>query len=427
LTKFFPDYCGVEGRNGWRFGRPVLQLTADHMTTPARKQKQLAQATITVASPKTLKTGQHFDLGIFDDLINDQNYRSKVLLKKAQDDFDMCFPLIDPGCPRFVTGTRYAFGDLYEVLQRRAKDEAGKDRGEWNISVKTCWNVDDDGKLCESRPVRFPRFIGKDGNAHGFTAELLNQIMRDNPGMFASQYLNQPMLESQQILTERDMLNATVVPAMAPPLGPAFMFIDLAAEGDNDPDDHVCIIGKTDGRGNVYAVGGNGGKWSIAGLANNVVNFALQCRPLKILIEETASAKYFVEYVRMVCRDRNLMLPLDYIKINNQKGAKETRIKAMAGHVKNGRLKFLVGLPYWDRLVEQSTKYNGSKHNHDDYPDTMALMMNVFSGQYLSLPPMSMRMTNHPVVAIMERDVAMNSPAQQDETYFGETMGSEFA
>jgi hypothetical protein len=36
-------------------------------------------------------------------------------------------------------------------------------------------------------------------------------------------------------------------------------------------------------------------------------------------------------------------------------------------------------------------------------------------------------MTNHPVVAIMERDVAMNSPAQQDETYFGETMGSEFA
>src|SRR5262249_11263733 len=137
-----------------------------------------------VASPKTVKTGQHFDLGIFDDLVNDQNYRSVGQLEKVRADFDMCFPLIDPGCPRFVSGTRYAFGDLYEVLIKRSKRAEGKGRADWTISVTTCWK--DDGT------VRFPEFTGKDGNKHGFSKELLLQIQRDTPTLFATQYLNRP-------------------------------------------------------------------------------------------------------------------------------------------------------------------------------------------------------------------------------------------
>ena len=51
----------------------------------------------------------------------------------------------------------------------------------------------------------FPATIGRDGNQHGFTREILEQIMRDNPQVFASQYLNCPMLESQQIITKEEM------------------------------------------------------------------------------------------------------------------------------------------------------------------------------------------------------------------------------
>jgi predicted phage terminase large subunit-like protein len=298
------------------------------------------------------------------------------------------------------------------------------------ISVKTCWNEDENGILNEKQPVRFPKYAGRDGNTHGFTVELLNQIMRDNPGMFASQYLNRPMLESQQILTDVDMHAATVLPALAPPLGPAVLFIDLAAEGDTEPDDSVVIVGKTDGRGIMYVVGGNGGKWTIPQLANNVIAYALQCRPIKILIEETASAKYFVEYVRMVCRDKGINLPLDYIKVNNQKDAKMIRIKAMSGHVKNGRIKFLVGLPYWDKLVEQSTKYTGAKHQHDDYPDTLALMCNVFAGTYLSMPPATIPVTRNSVIAMLERDPLSGMRRDEDEynvASWDSHMGGEFS
>lgn len=422
LTKLFPEFCGIRDSHGvWQSTRKNLRASNWEFTTPARERKQLAQATVTVVSPKTIKTGQHFDLGIFDDLVNDQNYRSRALLRRVQEDFDMCFPLVDPGCPRFVSGTRYAFGDLYEVIIRRSRNEQGEDRKEWKISVKTCWN-DEGGVL-------FPQFVGKDGNSHGFTVDLLRQIMRDNPGMFASQYLNRPMLESQQILTEEDMNKATLASDRAPALGPAVLFIDLAAEGDTEPDDSVVVIGKTDAVGKMYAVGGNGGKWTIPQLANNVIVYALQCRPVKILIEETASAKYFVEYVRMVCRDKGISLPLDYIKVDNQKNAKQTRIRAWAGHVKNGRFFFFIGIPYWDRLVKQSTEFTGAKHQHDDYPDTMALMMTSFSGKYLSSPPPAIPVQAHDIIAILERDVAMMSMQElaNKELPQAETMGSEFA
>jgi predicted phage terminase large subunit-like protein len=420
LTELFPEFCGVKDEDGnWQFGKKQIQFNAERFTTPARTRKQLAQATVTVASPKSVKTGQHYDLGIFDDLVNDQNYRSQTLLRKVQEDFDMCFPLIDPGCPRFVSGTRYAFGDLYETIQKRAKDADGNDRGEWQISVKTCWK--------EDGSVRFPAFIGKDGNSHGFTKELLVQIMRDNPAMFSSQYLNQPIMESQQILTKQDMYAATILEAQAPPLSSTCLFIDLAAEGSTEPDDSVVIAGRMDAKGNMYVVGGAGGVWNIAQLAENVIRHAMVYRPLRIFIEQTASAKYFVEYLRMVCRDKGVNLPLDFIKVDIQKDAKIVRIKTMAGHVKNGRLKFLVGLSFWDKLLKQTTEFTGSKHQHDDYPDTVALMCASFAGKYLSIPPAWTPTTRHPVVAILDRDpITQNDSRGQEYEIDDGGMGDEF-
>ena len=402
LTELFPEFCGVkrDGDGMWIFNKKALGLTKDVLTTPARKRTQLPQATITVASPRTIKTGQHFELGIFDDLVNDQNYRSRVQLKNVQEDFDMCFPLIDPGCPRFVSGTPYAFGDMYDVIADRVRRAPPEEKKKWHISITTCWKDDN----ASSGIPRFPQFVGKDGNSHGFTKEILLQIMRDNPGIYASQYLCKPMLESQQIITEEEMNRATILPSQASALSRPVFFVDLAAEGDTEPDDSVVIIGKLDERGNMYATGGDGGKWSIPVLAIQIIKLAIRERPTKILIEETASAKYFVEYVKMVCRDKGLVLPLDYIKVCNQKDAKSTRIKSYAGHVKNGRLKFFVGLTYWDRLVKQSVQYQpGMKHAHDDYPDTMALMCVSFAGNYLSIPPTPIGIGSHDLLDVDEK------------------------
>jgi predicted phage terminase large subunit-like protein len=405
LAEIFPEFCHLPQGRKKRFG-PVtkkdLQLTKNSFVTPARQRMQIPQATVTVASPKTIKTGQHFKLGIFDDLVNDQNYRSRTLLRKVQDDFDMCFPLIDPGCPRFVSGTRYAFGDLYDVIVERTKRVSGPAHAEWKVSITTAWKDDNE----PAGIPRMPQYVGKDGNPHGFTPEILWQVKRDSPSVYASQYLNKPMLESQQILTEEDMNKATILPHQAPPLSASILFIDLAAEGDTEPDDSVVIEGKTDGQGIIYAVGGEGNNWTIPQLGAVVIKYALKVRPTKILIEETASAKYFVEYLRMAVRDLGINLPLDYIKVDNRKGAKATRVKTYAGHVKGGRLKFFVGLPYWQKLVKQSVQFQANmKHAHDDYPDTMALMCSVYAVRYLNIAPKSIFAGPHDVLDVDEQGV----------------------
>lgn len=422
LQELFPEYCGVKEEDGkWKFGKKVLGYTAEQFTTPARMRKQLAQATCTVASPKSVKTGQHYDLGIFDDLVNDQNYKNPTVLEKVEEDFNMCLPLIDPGCPRFVSGTRYAFGDLYENIIRRNLKEGVLENEKWIVSLKTCWK--------EDGGVRFPQQKARDGRLVGFTKEMLQQIMRDTPAIFASQYLNQPALESMQVLTREQMEAAALVPQLAPALSQAVLFVDLAAEGVH-PDDSVIISGKMDARGCMYVVDGRGGTWTVPQLAFNLIDMSLRHRPQKIMIEKTASAQYFVEYLKMVCKERGVQLPLDYIKVDNRADAKNIRVQAMAGHVKGGRLKFFLSLPCWEKLVEQTIQFPKGRYGHDDYADTVALMASSFSVSYLSIPNAEIPRSRHPVVAMLDRDPVMYTGVDaldQEKEIRDSDMGSDFA
>lgn len=383
LKELFPEFCGTKKQ---------LQLSFESFTTPARQRKQLAQATVTVASPKSVKTGQHYDLGIFDDLVNDQNYKSDAQLKKVEEDFNMAQPLIDPGCPKFVSGTRYAFDDLYEQIMKR-------NTGEWVVSLKTCW-------LEDGVSVRFPQGKTADGRIFGFTREMLLGIMAKTPSIYASQYLNQPALESQQVITEAQLNAAMVVEPALPFLSRPCLFVDLATLGD-DPDDSVIIAGAIDAKGTMHVVDGRGGVWDSHQLACNVIDMANRHRPAKIFIEKTASANYFVDFLHVVCKELGVVLPVDFIKVDNQANAKNIRVQSMAAHAKSGRLKFVFGLPIWEKLVAQTLKFPKDRHGHDDYPDTVALMCQQFGSAYLAVPPPPIATTKHPMVAILDRDPAM--------------------
>lgn len=410
LAELFPEFCG---------DRKKIKQSSDRFTTPARKRKQLPQATCTVASPKSLKTGQHYDLGIFDDLINDQNYRNPKLLLKAQEDFDMCYPLIDPGCPRFVTGTRYAFGDLYEEIMRRNVEAGGKD---WTVSIKTCWREDGE--------VRFPQQKARDGRTIGFTREKLLGIMRDTPTIFATQYLNRPMLESQQIITKDMLTQATILPQKAPALSQAVLFVDVAVTDTEKSDDCVIVAGKQDGQGSMYAVDQRGAVWNTNTLAMNVIDMALIHRPRLILIEKSSAGMIFGDYLKICAKQKGIILPVDYIKVDNRPDAKNRRVEALAGHIKAGRFKFFLGLPCWEKASEQVTQFPKGRWGHDDWPDTWALMAQHFSQGILFMPSPQIQVTRHSVVALLERDPAMQSidaMGQETECRDGAgTMGGDF-
>jgi predicted phage terminase large subunit-like protein len=400
LREIFPEFCAD------KLG------TANAFTTPARVQKRLQQATVTVASPKSITTGQHYELGCFDDLVHAQNYQSAKKIKRAKDDFYACVPLIDPGCYRIVTGTRYSFGDLYEELIRNNTNN------QWIVSVKDCFS--DDGK-----EVRFPQRTLPDGRIIGFTREQLLQIQREDPGMFASQYLNRPATTGTQLFTEEKMLAAVVSERDSPALSQAFLFVDLASSQAETADDSVILAGKTDHLANMYVVDGIGGQWNPTQLAMQIILMSLKHRPLRVMIEKTASSAYFVEYLKVLCRDKGIVLPLDFIPVSNTKDAKNIRISSLEGHIRSKRLRFFAGLECWDKMLQQFVEFPRGRNGHDDYADTVALMAQVFGGQHVPVTPLSQM--RHPLLAAIERQSEQQTFITPKAEYVPDSMGDDFS
>lgn len=400
LMELFPEFCGI---------KKELHGTALQFTTCARTQLQLAQATVTVASPRSVKTGQHYDMGFFDDLVNDQNYRNQKLVEHVQEDFDLAQPLIDPSGYRFVTGTRYAFGDLYERILRRNATS-----GKWVISVTDCWTDSSSALRDDQKIPRFPCFTKKNGEQGGFSLDLLLQMQTDNPAIFACQYLNRPVHASRQAYTTELLRGAVINSDDTPPLSQPIFMVDLASSEDATADDSVIAVGKVDSMGIGYMCDQRGGQWSPIELALNVIDMALRHRPVKILLEGTGSCKYFIGFLQLIARQKNVFLPVDSIRVDNKADAKNMRVVSLAGVIKRGRFKFLAGLSKFDQLIEQAIEFPKGRHGHDDYIDTAALLYQELSKELLSLP--IRRAPGHPILAIMaDRDNALISTLTEGE------------
>lgn len=385
LAELFPEFCGT---------KTELGATATQFTTPARTRKQLAQATCTVASPRSVKTGQHYDLGVFDDLVNDQNFRNAKLLEKVRQDFTLAQALVDPGCYRWLTGTRYAFSDLYEQVLRW-QNESGK----WTVSVKDCWTDGSKGLPDDQKIPRFPRFTKKSGEIGGFTREELLQMQQDDPANFACQYLNQPIHGSQQAYTKELLLGAAISPEDAGVLSQPILVVDLASSDSIKADDSVICCGRIDTMGVGYLTDIRGNQWQPMELALNVIDMALRHRPAKIMFEKTASCIYFVDFLKLIARQKNVYLPIEYIKVDNRADAKNMRVVALAGVIKRKRFRFFLGLPKFDKLMEQAITFPKGRFGHDDYIDTTALLYQELSKQMLSAPVRTS--LQHPILAIM--------------------------
>jgi predicted phage terminase large subunit-like protein len=387
LQEFFPEFCGT---------KKEMQGSAMRFTVPCRVRKQIPQATVTVASPKAIKTGQHYDLGVFDDLQNESNYRSPKLLLKVQQDYQGCQPLVQNGA-RWVSGTRWAFGDLYEQIIRWDTE------GKWIISVKDCWSDD-------KSDVRFPKYIKKNGQVGGFTRESLMALQLQDPAFFACQYLNKPIHEGNRAITKEEMEAACIDGSQAPYMSTAVLIVDVAATNTIASDDCVIQAGAMDLTGIVYVRDQIGGQWQPMELATHIVTMALKHRPVKVMLEGSASGKVFEPLLKMVARQYNVFITTEFIKVNNQDDAKNIRVLGWAGQVKRGRFKFFKGLAKWDKLVQQATEFPKGRNNHDDYPDTCALLYQELTKNFCTLP-MPPKPVN-PIIALIndaERNNALTN------------------
>ena len=184
---------------------------------------------------------------------------------------------------------------------------------------------------------------------------------------------------------------AVIAEQDAPALTQAILFVDLASTTESYSDDSVIIAMKSDHLGRMYVVDGVGDTWTPAALALNVITMALKHRPLRIFFEKTASTNYFIEYLRTICRDKGITLPIDFIKVDVQADAKNVRVCAMEGYIRTKRLLFFAGLSCWDKLVSQLKRFPKGKNGHDDYADCLSLGVKFLTGELTTTVPLSDR------------------------------------
>jgi hypothetical protein len=120
-------------------------------------------------------------------------------------------------------------------------------------------------------------------------------------------------------------------------------------------------------------------------------------------------------------QEKGVILPVEAIKVSNEAGAKFIRISSVQAALKNGRLFFLVNLPRWDMVREQFTQF--PKSTHDDYPDTISLMVQFFN-EAGGAPVRPIRSIMDVIKANENIIPQLVQPQNQYET---ESMGSDFA
>lgn len=414
FREVYPEFCG---------DRKAIRLTANKFETCAPRNIAGREPTVYVASFTSDTTGDHYDIGFFDDLVTKENYKNPALLQKVIDGFWAITPQVNAGGYRICSGTRYAHGDLYDDIMR-------KNTGNWRVSVKDCWK-DGNPELGPLFPEQMVTLRNGAEKQIGFTTELLLQYMAADPAMFASQYLNRPAIEGITIFSESQFSAAKVDPeSIEAALSLPVLFVDIAASTAVKADDSVILCGKHDGRGTVYLVDGIGHRWEPENLALNVIAMTVKHRPAKVMLEGSGHAKLLVPIIKMLAEQKGVHVPIDFIKVDTQADAKTIRVKGVATYLTRGRLKIFNTLPCYEKMVKQFLNFSGERNRHDDYPDTVALMMNFFANVTGGLPQPPQSTQNNLLTLILRREREAQLMAEQQpevDEYAYNSMGDDFA
>lgn len=436
FRQLYPEFCAAPGKK-------LKDSNDEEFTVPCRTLEQFAEPTLCISSAKSVKASSHFDVIFCDDMVNDQNYKSAKLLEGVWDDYCSVGPLLEPAGYIFVTGTRYAFGDLYERIIEAAKQER-EETGDtvWKISVKSCWirfcktckhpdiRHDSDRNYtqppctmpgCEckcfidsgEKQVLFPLAITRDGRQVGHTVQFLESERRGKEEFFANQYENSPTAKEQQRFTPELLARQTFFHLnVIPPESGTFMVGDLSYIGDDKRDLSVLYLVKV-WLGTLWVYDCLAGNWDSDQACTNILAAIMQHRPQAVWLERFLGWEAYNNILmRKAAAVGLLQLPVEWKKLDKQPNAKTLRIGSSLSWLIDRKLWLFAGMKDYDKLCNQLKKWPKIPH-HDDYGDCLGHAVEAPHGAALIPAPTQ----SDPLTYI--RQLHAQRLAQQEAEQFG--------
>src|SRR3990172_83860 len=185
LRMMFPDVC-------WEDPKAESKTRSFEWTTTKltfKRKRPRKEPTIRAVTLNAIPAGEHYDVKIVDDAVNDRNAGSSEMIRQTNESLGLLYPLgVTLDDPTDFVGTRYAEGDYYGVLQKLG--QMRKDRG-----LAETMFVYMRAALKDGEPI-FPERFGK---------AALDELALADPYMFACQYMNNPMLSARDSLDAADL------------------------------------------------------------------------------------------------------------------------------------------------------------------------------------------------------------------------------
>ena len=291
------------------------------------------ESSITVASTKTDMTSQHYDIMVFDDLVNGKNCNSYELRFGVKQFYVRCMDLLEPDGKVVVIGTRWHFGDLYnDLLQGIKKKSSNFDF----VVNKACmfsprYERRDFKKMFQASDteVLFPEKWG--------LKELMRQYIdkERNDAEFAAQWMNFPMTDKRAPFKIEDIEFLTELS----PTVTKYMCVDPAGGGEKKGnDDFAIVVGGMDVNGDIWNIDAHAEQESVDESLGYLHNLFMNSNPRKVGVEKdfntTLSSwikERYPEIAKRIYEYRSLRLT-DY---------KTKKMLGLVPYVSNGKFKVL--------------------------------------------------------------------------------------
>lgn len=341
-----------------------------------RRKREVREATIETIGVEGASTGKHYEHGTFDDLVDEQNSRTRDLLEKTIHWYQTAQSLFEPGATQDIVGTPWEFGDLYDWMIQQ------KIAGNFQVGIyrQPCWKVREPGTLrldprnaiaeddfvLSNAGRRIPAFPEK--HSH----DSLEERRRVNPRLFAAQWLLRPVDDSSAVFPR----NKAVIRNRSefPPLAEMWIVtcVDPAISVKEWADYTALATVGFHSNGNAYVLDLRRGQWPESTVVDEVYdNFNRIPGITSIGFEAVGFQKLYLREFMRAAEVRGQYLPVAKLERDTKVG-KNVRIRGLQPLWDAQTLVLAADLPALNDFLDEAERFRPWKESvHDDMLDAL--------------------------------------------------------
>jgi predicted phage terminase large subunit-like protein len=354
FREMYPQWCPM--KEIARFGEK------GHFTVPCRAQIR-REPTLSITTLKKTRAGSHYDLMKFDDVITEQNSKTAILNAETKRQWSTTLPLLNPGGYRDVIGTLYTYDCFYAGIIEKPEG--------WKVMVEGAIEREPDKPLFRAEAILFPeRFcVDEDRTAE---KQNLEQIWRDDPELFASQYMNDPQSMAADQFSQARLRTHIIERSDIPSTVNLFMAWDLAYSTREHSDFSAGILGGYSPNGTLFIVDLVRGRFRPNEVINKIIETYRKWPVCRVGIEKDQATTMLMPGLEMKQREFGLHIPTDLIPVHYGGMRPMQQIMAMGPLLEQSKLWFCASCTDLEELFREFSRF--PKYHHDDICRAVSLM-----------------------------------------------------